>query len=1198
MTKKLFHLFLFSFFLSVVSAQNIETLSTTPTPCIDAKQKALSYLLQNKVNLKMTDADVQNLNLQDSYITQHNGLTHLFFEQTASNIPLYTGIVNVTVMPSGEILFVGNRSMNNLSNKINSTQSVLTPEQAVQKACEQLKISLSEKLVISKGGLPNNFVINKGTFVLSDVYVALKFQKIDENHARLAWELNLDKLDASDHWSVRIDALDGKILEKNSLTAHCKVSNENFKHVSNSCDKSEISQEQLKANSSQRTANKSSMLPIAGGGSYNVFQLPFEAPSFGARVLITDPADAKASPYGWHDTNGVAGAEYTITQGNNVHAYLDVKNLNKSVGDEPDGGGGLVFDFPYAATAEPATQQKMAVVNLFYINNMMHDISYGFGFDEVSGNFQKKNYTNLASGNDDVQAEAQDGSALGSSATFNNANFATPPDGQQPRMQMYLWTNNASKLLHITAPSFLVDDYTTSVANFGTTVNTTTKFSGEVVVASSSTGTDGCVIPDNDLTGKIALVDRGTCFFADKAYNVQQKGAIAVVICNTDEGTIGMAGAGTHFTDVKIPVVMISKSDCQKIRIASGAGLKGTIFLDNSLNIGPQMLDGDFDNGIVAHEYTHGISARLTGGRLNSGCLSSGELAAGEGWSDFLALMVTATPADAATRTRGLGTYALYEKPANTGIRRHPYSVDMSKDPLTYDDIILNNEVHDVGEVWCSALWEVYWKMIDAYGYKADVTDKTSGNGKTFQLVIDAMKMQPCHPGFLDARDAILAADKADFGGANACLIWSAFAKRGMGSNADQGLASTTIDNTQGFDNLPACVKTVKIQKTANDNIKPGDIITYTVKVLNNKGITATGVVVTDEIALGATYVSGSASRNVIVSGSSLQWQIGTMNNLDSITLTYQVKTDPTKKSTSYFFDDFEKGDKNWDYEVLSGAGLWEVLDLYPYSGKYSMSGTYPTVGASDFATKTLNTIHVTGSKPILRFYSRYQTEPASDGGIVQISSNNGSSWDNVDTKFFKNGYRGAIRYGVLSSPVSNQQAFWGDNKTFQASCVDLSSYAGKDIKLRFRFACDSLIGGLGWFVDDVTVMDMVNYNPKSSLTTAQGDTASAYVAQGGTIVNPTVFLPTSAAIDDVKLNVYPNPTVGWLNLNIIGGSANSLNASIISMDGKTVWQKNSRLAAQTEMLLPVDMSAFSSGIYFVRIETDTKTIVQKIIKQ
>ncbi len=1202
MIKKLLTLLAFICSAYISDAQNIETLA--PSPNADAKQKALHYLTENKINLKLTDDDVNGLNLQDSYITQHNGLTHLFFEQTASNIPLFNGIVNVSVLPSGEILFVGNRALNNLSAKINTTQAVLTPEQAVQKACEQLKISLTEKLVITSLNKANSYSVNKGSFVLSDVNIELKFQKIDENHARLAWDLNLDKLDGSDHWSVRVDALDGKILNKNSWTTHCKVAAENFSHVAPECVVETLhatspvnAQNETLQNETLHATSLQPMSPmLVGGGSYNVFALPLEAPTFGARTLVTDPANASASPYGWHDTNGVAGAEYTITQGNNVHAYLDTKNINKSSGDEPDGGAGLIFDFPYNANAEPAAQQKSAVVNLFYINNMMHDITYLYGFDEPSGNFQKKNYIYGAGANDDVQAEAQDasvGTAASPSAT-NNANFSTPPDGQIGRMQMYLWTNNASKLLHITAPAIVKNDYNTGSAAFGTTIDANTKVSGDVIIASSGSGTDGCTIPTNDLTGKIAIVDRGICYFSEKAYNVQQKGAIGVIICNLEEGTIGMAGA-TNASLVKIPVVMISKSDCEKIRVIAGSGLKASIYLDASLSTGPQMLDGDFDNGIMAHEYTHGISTRLTGGRLNSSCLINGEQM-GEGWSDFLALLVTATPADAATRTRGLGTYALYQKPTDKGIRRYPYSTDLAKNPLTYDDVIINSEVHDIGEVWCVALWDLYWKMIDIYGYKADLSDKTSGNGKTLQLVLDAMKIQPCNPGFIDARDAILAADKADFGGANGCLISSVFARRGMGANASQGTATDASDNTQNFDNAPLCVKTLKIQKTATETIKPGDIITYTLKVINHKGLAATGVVITDEIPANTTYVTGSASKNVVVSGNTLQWQIGTMQFLDTIVLTYKAKSDATKKSTAYFFDDFEKGDKNWDYEVLKGAGIWEVLDLYSYSGKNSMTASYPSIGAADFTTKTLKTIRVTGAKPTLRFFHRYQTEPGADGGIVQISSNNGTTWDNIDTKLFKNGYRGTIAYQTFVLP--NLQAYWGDNKTFVSSCADLSSYIGKDIKVRFRFANDSLITGLGWFVDDVTIMDMVNYNGKASLVSAQGDTASVSLAQGGTIVDPTVFTPTSNINDEVKLNVYPNPTTGWLNLNIIGGAANSLQASIISIDGRTVWQNTSKINAQTETLIPVDMSAFSSGVYFVRLETDSKTIVEKIIKQ
>src|SRR4029077_12352634 len=79
--------------------------------------------------------------------------------------------------------------------------------------------------------------------------------------------------------------------------------------------------------------------------------------------------------------------------------------------------------------------QSAAITNLFYWNNVLHDIHAQYGFTEVAGNFQTKNTSNQGLGNDPVQADAQDGSGT------NNANFATPPDGQSGRMQMYLFNS-------------------------------------------------------------------------------------------------------------------------------------------------------------------------------------------------------------------------------------------------------------------------------------------------------------------------------------------------------------------------------------------------------------------------------------------------------------------------------------------------------------------------------------------------------------------------------------------------------------------------------------------------------------------------------------------------------------------------------------------------------------------------------------
>ena len=71
------------------------------------------------------------------------------------------------------------------------------------------------------------------------------------------------------------------------------------------------------------------------------------------------------------------------------------------------------------------------------------------------------------------------------------------------------------------------------------------------------------------------------------------------------------------------------------------------------------------------------------------------------------------------------------------------------------------------------------------------------------QLVIDGMKLQPCSPGFVDGRDAILAADELLTGGDNQCEIWAGFAKRGLGTGASQG-SSKKLDDQVVSTAVPA----------------------------------------------------------------------------------------------------------------------------------------------------------------------------------------------------------------------------------------------------------------------------------------------------------------------------------------------------------------------------------------------------------
>src|SRR5690606_2375690 len=209
--------------------------------------------------------------------------------------------------------------------------------------------------------------------------------------------------------------------------------------------------------------------------------------------------------------------------------------------------------------------------------------------------------------------------------------------------------------------------------------------------------------------------------------------------------------------------------------------------------------DGDLDTEIVIHEYGHGISNRLTGGPANVSCLQNQEQM-GEGWSDYFGLVMTIYDGDVGATVRGMASYASGDP---NGIRTYPYSTDFGVNPHTYDDIKTEVAPHGVGSVWSAMLWEMTWDLIDEYGYDPDIYHGTGGNNIALQLVMDGLKLQPCSPGFVDGRDAIFEPDEIANRGANRCIIWRAFARRGLGLSASQGSSNSKNDGTEAFD-VPA----------------------------------------------------------------------------------------------------------------------------------------------------------------------------------------------------------------------------------------------------------------------------------------------------------------------------------------------------------------------------------------------------------
>ncbi len=273
---------------------------------------------------------------------------------------------------------------------------------------------------------------------------------------------------------------------------------------------------------------------------------------------------------------------------------------------------------------------------------------------------------------------------------------------------------------------------------------------------------------------------------------------MVIVVNNTAAAPTAMGGADPSIT---IPSVMISLADGNLFKASPG----NNVTVSDGTGGVPDR-DSDLDNAVIAHEYGHGISNRLTGGPQTVSCLNTATILEhmGEGWSDFYGLTLTTSPSDTATTPRGVGTYVSFQPADGVGIRPTQYTTDMAVNPSTYDsikDTVNISNPHGVGYVWNTMLWEVYWNLVAKYGYNANVYADwhTGGNNLTIQLVTDGLKFQPCSPGFVDGRDAILAADRALTGGANQCEIWRGFAKRGLGTGASQGVSTSRIDGVQSF---------------------------------------------------------------------------------------------------------------------------------------------------------------------------------------------------------------------------------------------------------------------------------------------------------------------------------------------------------------------------------------------------------------
>lgn len=737
------------------------------------------YSVSNARNLSLNPTDFTQLEITSTASSKAKDAQYVYVRQLVHNVPVVNGIGAAAIKNSKVIHFSSQFKSLEKSEPINPS---LDFDAALEIGLKHVGISTEGRFnVLSADLIAHKYLVGAGSYSKTNIPVRLMYLCVNGQN-KLVWDLSV--LVKEDWWCMKISAHSGEVLLKTNWINHCEIDH---------CD--QLTQSIHASKSSVPFAP----MPPPGVDQYMVYALPNISPSHGNRELVVNPSDIIYSPFGWHDDNGVAGDEYTITRGNNVFASDDINDTDVP-GYSPDGNTELNFNFPYDSLVGVQGNLDAVVTNLFYMNNMLHDIWAYYGFDEESGNFQNTNYTNLGLGNDFVFADAQDGSGT------NNANFGTPPDGDNPRMQMYIWSSSSNNILTVNDPVSLAGSYTTSTAGFGPGIPTT-PITADVILVDDGNApvSDGCEAVTNvaEMNGKIALVRRGSCPFVDKVQFCQDAGAIAVIVMNNTGGApIAMGGTSSTIT---IPSVMISQADGNSFEamINGGTNVNATIGNPGDLTA----LDSDFDNLVIAHEYGHGISNRLVGGGNNTDCLYNDEQM-GEGWSDWFGLMITMKPTDLSTDPRGVGTYVTGQANDATGIRPAPYSTSFSINDYTYGNTNVNSlsQPHGIGFVWATMLWDMNWALINEFGFDANVKTGTGGNNIAMNLVIEGLKLTTCNPGFVDARDGILAADELLYDGEHTCLIWEVFANRGLGFSASQGDAFDRNDQVEAFDE-PACIE-------------------------------------------------------------------------------------------------------------------------------------------------------------------------------------------------------------------------------------------------------------------------------------------------------------------------------------------------------------------------------------------------------
>ncbi len=186
-----------------------------------------------------------------------------------------------------------------------------------------------------------------------------------------------------------------------------------------------------------------------------------------------------------------------------------------------------------------------------------------------------------------------------------------------------------------------------------------------------------------------------------------------------------------------------------------------------------------------------------------------------------------------------------------------------------------------------------------------------------------------------------------------------------------------------------------------------------------------------------------------------------------------------------------------------------------------------------------------------LQYYTRFEIEKNSDKAQILISTNNGSSFTPLCAKYETS----PASFGGTAPVYDGFQDGWVKED------IDLSSYIGQNIKIRFTFTSNFNVNKDGFYFDDMLIRTL----PLNSVGIKQ----------------TTIFA------DNILLS--PNPSNGQFNL--YNPDLKQLDVTVVNTLSQIVFKTST--SAQQSI---INIEQFNNGIYFVKLKLANEEIIKKVV--